>query len=42
MMDKLIILRALKRKLEEVYSGSLNNVVLFGSQASNKASVYSE
>lgn len=42
MADKGIILSTLKKKLEEVYSNSLNNVVLFGSQATNKATEYSD
>jgi predicted nucleotidyltransferase len=42
MTDTIIILSDLKRRLESAYSGSLKNVVLFGSQANNKASEYSD
>lgn len=42
MTDTRIILGDLKRRLEDVYSSSLKNVVLFGSQANNKASEYSD
>ena len=42
MVDRRIILNALKKKLEEVYSNSLDSVVLFGSQATNKATEYSD
>ena len=42
MTDTRIILNTLKMKLEEVYSNSLDSVVLFGSQATNKATEYSD
>lgn len=42
MNDKRIILIDLKRKLEEQYSDSIKNVVLFGSQANNNANEYSD
>lgn len=42
MTDKRIILIDLKRKLEEQYSDSVKNVVLFGSQANNNANEYSD
>lgn len=42
MMDKRIILVDLKQKLQEHYSDSIKNVVLFGSQANNKANEYSD
>lgn len=37
MINKQIILRALKTKLEEAYSDSIVSVILFGSQANNSA-----
>ncbi|MBP7731604.1 MAG: nucleotidyltransferase domain-containing protein [Bacteroidales bacterium] len=40
MIDKKIILTDLKRKLEELYPDSVRDVVLFGSQANNKANEY--
>ena len=42
MTDKRIILIDLKNKLEEQYSESVKNVVLFGSQASGKANENSD
>jgi predicted nucleotidyltransferase len=42
MIDKRVILFDLKRKLEEQYSGSIKNVILFGSQACNMANEYSD
>jgi predicted nucleotidyltransferase len=42
MTDKRIILIDLKNKLEELYSDSVENVVLFGSQANNNASEFSD
>ena len=42
MIDKRVILVDLKRKLEEYYSDSVKNVVLFGSQANNRANEYSD
>ena len=42
MTDSKLILNDLKLGLLEKYSGSLNNVILFGSQASNKATEYSD
>lgn len=42
MADRAVILSTLKRKLEEVYSNSIDKVVLFGSQATNKATQYSD
>lgn len=42
MTDRRIILSTLKKKLEEIYSNSLDNVILFGSQATNKAAEYSD
>jgi hypothetical protein len=35
MTDTRVILNTLKKKLEEVYSNSIDSVVLFGSQATN-------
>lgn len=42
MVDKRVILADLKRNLLEQYSGSVKNVVLFGSQANNRANDYSD
>jgi len=42
MMDKRLILTDLKHKLEEQYSDAVKNVVLFGSQANNYATAYSD
>jgi uncharacterized protein len=42
MSDNRVILNSLKKKLEEAYSSSLANVVLFGSQTNNQAGVYSD
>lgn len=42
MTDKRIILSDLKFKLEEQYSDSVKNVILFGSQANNQANEYSD
>jgi predicted nucleotidyltransferase len=40
--DKRVILVDLKRKLEEYYSDSVKNVILFGSQANNHANEHSD
>ena len=42
MTDSKLILNDLKFRLLAKYSDSVNNVILFGSQASNKASEYSD
>jgi len=42
MIDNRLILTDLKHKLEELYSDSLRNVVLFGSQANNKSTEFSD
>lgn len=42
MIDKRLILIDLKNRLKEHYSDSVINVVLFGSQANNKATDYSD
>lgn len=42
MIDKRLILTDLKNRLSEHYSDSVKNVVLFGSQATNKATDYSD
>jgi predicted nucleotidyltransferase len=42
MIDNKLILTELKHKLEELYSDSLRNVVLFGSQANNKSTEFSD
>jgi predicted nucleotidyltransferase len=42
MIDKKLILTDLKHKLEEQYSDALINVVLFGSQANNKSTEFSD
>jgi len=42
MIDKRIILIDLKNRLEEQYSNSVKNVVLFGYQANNNAGEYSD
>jgi len=42
MTDKRIILIDLKHKLEEQYSGSVKNVILFGSQVNNLANEFSD
>jgi uncharacterized protein len=42
MTDKRLILIDLKRKLQELYSDSVKNVVLFGSQANNNSNEYSD
>lgn len=42
MTDKRIILIDLKHKLEELYSDSVENVVLFGSQANTNANEFSD
>ena len=42
MIDNRLILIDLKRKLQEQYSDSVMSVVLFGSQASNKSTEFSD
>lgn len=42
MIDKRLILIDLKNRLQELYSDSVKNVVLFGSQATDKATDYSD
>ena len=42
MIDKNVIMRDLKGRLQDQYAASLNNVVLFGSQAKNNANEYSD
>lgn len=42
MINKRIILIDLKNRLEEQYSNSVKNVVLFGSQANNNANEFSD
>ena len=42
MIDNRLILTDLKHKLEELYFDSLRNVVLFGSQANNKSTEFSD
>lgn len=42
MIDKNVILRDLKARLQDQYAAALNNVVLFGSQANNNANEYSD
>lgn len=42
MVDKRLILNDLKHKLEEQYSDSLKNVVLFGSQINNESTEFSD
>jgi predicted nucleotidyltransferase len=40
--DKLIILSVLKNKLKEAYPNSIESVILFGSQATNTATEFSD
>ncbi len=40
--DKILILSGLNQKLEEQYSDSVKNVVLFGSQANNNSNEFSD
>lgn len=42
MIDRRLILTDLKRKLEEQYSDSVKNVILFGSQANNSSTEFSD
>ena len=42
MIDKNVILLDLKTRLQDQYSASINNIVLFGSQANNNANEYSD
>lgn len=42
MIDNRLILTDLKRKLEEQYSDSIKNIVLFGSQLNDKSTEFSD
>ena len=42
MLDKNVILLDLKTRLQDQHSASINNIVLFGSQANNNANEFSD